>query len=68
MLVYNRSRGLGGEVPSPEQIVEARGNLSQREASALVYTGQQRWSMYESGKTRMHPGIWELFKIKRGLQ
>ena len=61
-----RNRGVDGYVPTPEEITNERGNLSQSLAAALIYTTQSRWSDYEKGKNRIHPAIWELFLIKRG--
>jgi len=64
MVIKQRSRGIQGYVPSPIEIISARGKLSQSEASSLIYTTQARWSNYENGKARMHPSAWELFLIK----
>lgn len=58
-----RKRGTG-YMPTPEEIRTARGNLTQAQASALIYTTQVRWSDYEQGRSRMHPATWELFLIK----
>lgn len=63
-----RGRGYIGHVPSKEEIKEARGDMLQADAAALVYVSQVRWSDYETGKNRMHPAVWELFLIKRNLQ
>lgn len=59
-----RSRGTK-KPPNPDSIKMARGSLTQKQASDLIYTTQARWSDYENGKSRMHPAIWELFLIKR---
>ena len=61
-----RNRGVDGYVPTPEEITNERGSLSQSLAATLIYTTQSRWSDYEKGKNRLHPAIWELFLIKRG--
>lgn len=61
-----RGRGGSGVVPRPDQVVAARGNMSQSAAAAIIYTTQARWSLYETGGARMHPAAWELFKIKTG--
>lgn len=57
--------------PKPEDIAKARidANLSQEEAAGLVYSGLKTWQNWEAPKSspshrRMHPAIWELFKIK----
>lgn len=60
-----RSRGALGHVPTPQEIIEGRGNLSQSASASLIYTTQARWSDYEKGKNRMHPAVWELFLLKR---
>lgn len=59
----SRSRGTG-YVPTPNEIKQQRGELTQTEAAAMIYTTQRRWSHYECGKSRMHPAAWELFLIK----
>ncbi len=64
----NRKRGASGYVPDPAEIRLTRGAMLQTEAASLIYTTGVRWSDYESGKSRMHPAAWELFKIKRGMQ
>lgn len=61
-----RGRGGSGHVPTPQEIREARGDLSQADAAALIHVTQVRWSDYETGKNRMHPASWELFIIKTG--
>ena len=66
MLKQKRNRGGAGISPSPEEIIAARGPMSQSKAAGLIYTTQARWSNYETGKSRMHPGHWELFLIKKG--
>lgn len=66
MLNAKRGRGGMGHVPSPEEIIAARGALSQTKAAGLIYTTQARWSFYETGKSRMHPAQWELFLLKKG--
>lgn len=63
-----RNRGAAGTVPTPQQVVAARGEISQSAAASLIYTTQARWSMYETGKSRMHPAAWELFLIKKSRE
>lgn len=64
----NRSRRSQGAAanPKPEQIVEARqaAGLTQPQAAALVHSTLRTWQDWEAGIARMHPGLWELFKIK----
>ena len=62
-----RGRGGSGHVPTSLEIKEGRGALSQHEAARLIYVTQVRWSDYETGKSRMHPAAWELFRLKRNL-
>jgi len=62
-----RSRGGMGYVPTADEIIEARGHLSQSKAASLIYTTQARWSNYETGRSRMHPSYWELFNLKREM-
>lgn len=66
MMTNKRNRGGMGYVPSGEEIIEARGHISQSKAASLIYTTQARWSNYETGKSRMHPAYWELFLRKKG--
>ncbi len=68
MITKKRSRGGMGYVPLAEEIIQARGHLSQSKAASLIYTTQARWSNYETGKSRMHPAYWELFLKKKGEQ
>ena len=60
-----RNRGTSGYVPTPDEIIINRGNISQTTAASLIYTTQSRWSDYEKGKNRIHPAVWELFLIKK---
>jgi len=60
-----RKRGILGIVPSTQEVISARGELTQSEAAAMIYTTQARWSNYETGESRMHPSAWELFNLKR---
>ena len=64
----NRSRRSQGPAanPSPEQIRAARETLglTQTEAGALIYVGLRAWQQYEAGDRRLHPGLWELWRIK----
>ena len=52
--------------PTPEKIKAARkaAGLSQSSAAALVHSKLRTWQQWEAGHRKMHPGLWELFKIK----
>lgn len=52
--------------PSPDAVRSARKavGLTQTAAAALVHSTLPRWQEWESGKHRMHPGLFELFQIK----
>lgn len=54
--------------PTPEQIRSARASadLTQTEAASLIHGSMRAWQEYEAGNRRMHPGLWELFKMKVG--
>lgn len=52
--------------PTPEEIKQARtdAGLSQPAAAALIYSTKRTWQDWEAGKNPMHPGLWELFRLK----
>ncbi|MGV6474566.1 helix-turn-helix domain-containing protein [Azotobacter vinelandii] len=52
--------------PNPTEIKAAReaAGLSQTAAAALVYSGLRTWQQWEAGDRKMHPGLWELFRLK----
>lgn len=52
--------------PKPTEVRAARAaaGLSQTAAAALIYCTRRGWQEWEAGNRRMHPGLWELFKIK----
>lgn len=52
--------------PTPAEIRQAResAGLSQTAAAALISSTMRTWQDWEAGKSRMHPGLWELFRIK----
>jgi DNA-binding transcriptional regulator YiaG len=79
----NRSRKTPSPAasPAPAAIRRARerAGLTQTEAAALVHSTCRRWQQWEAereaisynGRTenaRMHPGLWELFRIKLDAQ
>lgn len=62
----NRSASSDTSNPTPEDVKSARATaqLTQAEAAALVYSTLSAWQRWEQGERRMHPAIFELFKIK----
>lgn len=52
--------------PATDQIRSARiaAGLTQTQAAALIYSSLRSWQQWEAGDRRMHPGLFELFKIK----
>lgn len=52
--------------PTAEQIAKRRLRLklTQDEAAVIVGSTARRWREWEHGDHRMHPGLWELFKLK----
>lgn len=63
----NRSRAASAaRNPTPDEIVGERFNarLTQMEAARLIHSTLRTWQDWEAGKARMHPGLWELFRIK----
>jgi putative transcriptional regulator len=63
----NRKKSAGGN-PTPEQIRAAResAGLTQTEAASLIHGSMRAWQEYEAGNRRLHPGLWELFRMKVG--
>ena len=63
----NRSRAAGqASNPSPEQIRAARelAGLTQTAAAGLLHSTCRVWQQWEAGDRRMHPAMWELFRMK----
>jgi len=52
--------------PDPADIRTTRrtAGITQTAAASIVHSGVRRWQEWEAGTARMHPGLWELFKIK----
>ena len=52
--------------PDPSEIRAAReaAELTQTEAADLVRASLRAWQQWEAGDRRMHPGLWELFRLK----
>jgi len=56
-----------GQVPTKEEILAARerAGLTRAEAAKLIYmTSERAWQKWEYGERRMHPALWEFFKLK----
>ena len=67
----NRARGrFPARNPTPEEILAARdaAGLTQTSAAVLIYSALRTWQDWESGKARMHPAFFELFKIKSTIE
>lgn len=70
----NRRAGHPARNPKPAEVRAAReaAGLTQAQAAALVYASLRNWQQWEQGEgassaRRMHPAIWELFRMKAGL-
>lgn len=52
--------------PAPATIAAAReaAGLTQTAAAELVHSALRTWQQWEAGDRKMHPGLWELFRIK----
>ena len=66
----NRSAGHPARNPTPAEVRAAReaAGLTQTQAAALVRATARNWQQWEqtegSNARRMHPGLWELFRLK----
>lgn len=58
-----------GRAPVAADIRAAReaAGLTQTQAGALVHAPLRAWQRWEAGRAPMHPGLWELFRRKVGL-
>lgn len=72
----NRSRAAGSPErnPTAAEVRAARfeAGLTQAQAATLVHATPRNWQQWEdaTGGTnarRMHPGLWDLFRIRAGL-
>ena len=52
--------------PTPEAVRSQRAAAghTQAQASQLVHTSERAWQAWEAGHRTMHPGMWELYRIK----
>ncbi len=52
--------------PNPTEVRAAReaAGLSQTAAAELVHSKLRTWQQWEAGDRHMHPGLWELFRLK----
>lgn len=52
--------------PTPAEVRDARkaAGMTQSEAARVILGTMRAWQEYEAGNRRMHPGLWELFRIK----
>lgn len=52
----------------PDAIRAARmaAGLTQTEAGEVVHASLRTWQQWEAGDRKMHPGLFELFKLKTG--
>jgi DNA (cytosine-5)-methyltransferase 1 len=67
------SRAVGAVIPTPDEVLAARqaAGLTQTQAAELVHSKLRAWQCWEAKEgtaehRRMHPGLWELFRIKTG--
>lgn len=61
-----RSGGHTSASPTPEEIrdLRSRHGLSAAELGRLVHSTGRRAQEWMEGKHRMHPGLWELLRLK----
>jgi len=62
----NRGAKAPSSNPAPVDIIVARkaAGMTQTAAASIVYSSCRSWQQWEAGDRRMHPAVWELFKIK----
>lgn len=62
----NRSGRSPAANPEPAAIRAARdaAGLTQTAAAHLIYSTLRAWQQWESGERRMHPAMFELWRIK----
>ena len=56
--------------PTKEAILSARvaAGLTQEESGAEVKSARRTWQDWERGRRKMPAGLFDLFKLKRGLK
>lgn len=59
-------KGCAEMTPTPSEVREARKRirLTQAAAGEIVHSSAQTWKQWEMGVRKMHPGLWELFRLK----
>ena len=62
----NISTSINAMPPVPDDIRAARtaAGLTQTKAGDLVHASLRTWQQWEAGDRKMHPGLFELFKLK----
>ena len=62
----NRGQRGSASNPMPAAIIAAReeAGLTQTAAADLIYSGLRTWQQWEAGDRRMHPALWDLFRIR----
>ena len=56
--------------PTPEEVLSIRlaAGLTQEESGAEVKSARRTWQDWERGRRKMPAGLFDLFKLKRGLK
>jgi len=56
--------------PTTEEVLSIRlaAGLTQEEAGAVVKSARRTWQDWERGRRKMPAGLFDLFKLKRGLK
>lgn len=64
----NRSRNSPSRTPTGAEVRAGRlaARLRPDQAGELVHERESRWLAFEEDRARMHPAVWELFKLKTG--
>ncbi len=65
----NRGKTRGpASTPRPEEIVRVREKAghTQRQAADTIHGSEGAWRNWEQGLRPMHPGLFELYKLKTG--